>query len=81
MPRPKPILGDVEIVGEGNYLQKARRNFFLSGRCWMLLHNLSLELGINHSNVIEMAVRAYHQQIIGPVQGVPKRVKRDRDDF
>lgn len=76
MPRPRGELGQVKIVGEGNYLQKSRRNFFLSGRCWTLLHNLSLELGINHSNVIEMAVRAYHQQIIGPVNAVPKRTRR-----
>ena len=69
-------LGHVTIVGEGNYLGKARRNFYISNRCWQLLHALSLELGLNHSSVLEMAVRAYHQTVIGPVPPVPLRTRR-----
>lgn len=66
---------------EGNYLRKSRRNFNLSIRCWELLHRLSLELGVNHSNVIELAVREMHQKYIGPVKPVEPRDIAHKDFF
>lgn len=53
--------------GEGNYLGKARRNFYLSNRSFDLLHQLSLEYGINHSNILELAIREMYVKTFGPV--------------
>jgi hypothetical protein len=49
----------------GNYLCKARRNFYLTQRCWELMHEISMELGVNHSNVIEFAIRRMYSEICG----------------
>ena len=70
----------LRVIGEGNYLGKARRNFYISNRCWDLMHQLSLEFGINHSNVIEIAVRELYQRTYGSVPRIPLRA-RQRDDY
>lgn len=53
--------------GMGNYLGKQRRNFYITNRCWNMMHDLSIEIGINHSGIIELAVREmyirYHGQV------------------
>lgn len=72
---PKSI-GKVEIVSEGNWLGKSRRTYFLSNKCHDLLHEVSLQQGLNHSAVIELAVRVYYQQVIGPVPPIPLITRR-----
>ena len=66
----------VEIVGEGNWLGKARRNFYLSTTVNELIHKLSLELGISHSAVIELAAREMYARIHGSVPPVPLVTRR-----
>ena len=53
--------------GCGNYLGKQRRNFYITNRAWDLLHELTLELGTNHSSTLELAIREYYVKLIGPV--------------
>ena len=69
-------LGKVEIVAMGNWMGKARRNFMISNRCWHLMHELSLELGISHSAVIELSVRETYQRVYGRVPEIPLITKR-----
>lgn len=56
--------------GCGNYLGKQRRNFYITNRCWDLLHALSLEYGCNHSSMIELCVREKYVKDIGPVPAI-----------
>lgn len=62
-------LKDAHRAG-GNYLGKARRNFYISFRCWRLMHELSLEYGLSHSGVIEMAVRRFYVNTFGELPGI-----------
>jgi hypothetical protein len=66
--------------GEGNYLGKARRNFYISNKCWTLMHEIAMELGVNHSNVIELAVRKLYPEVTGkPVVPIIQNPKRHFD--
>lgn len=51
--------------GEGNYLQKSRKNFFLSRRCQDMLLELSCSLGVSQTSIIELAVREKYQKDLG----------------
>ena len=51
--------------GRGNYLQKSRRNVYLSGKCWEMLHEMGVEIGLNHSNTIEICVRMAYPKVLG----------------
>jgi hypothetical protein len=63
---------------EGNYLQKSRHNVNITRRAWDLCHELSMDLGINHSNVFELAIREMYQKYMGPVKPIePKVPHRD----
>jgi hypothetical protein len=67
--------------GEGNYLGKSRRNFYLSNKCWVLMHEMAMELGINHSNVIELAVRKLYPEVTGRTVTPIIQDPRKRFDF
>jgi hypothetical protein len=59
--------------GQGNYLAKQRRNFYLSNRCWEMMHTISLDIGVNHSAVIELAIREMYRRMIGNVPPIEYR--------
>ena len=75
----RPKIEILQVIGEGNYLQKSRRNFFISNRCWDLLHQISLEMGLSHSGCLELAVREMYQRMYGTVPPIPLRTKRRED--
>mgnify|MGYP001591247978 CR=1 FL=1 len=51
---------------EGNYLKKARKNFYLSEDVRYFIDRLAKYLGISEGAVIERAVRRYHIKKLGP---------------
>jgi hypothetical protein len=59
--------------GQGNYLAKHRRNFYLSNRCWQMMHAISLDLGLNHSGTIEIAIREMYRRVIGNLPPIEYR--------
>lgn len=59
--------------GQGNYLGKQRRNFYISNRCWEMMHKISLDIGVNHSAVIELAVREMYRRTIGDLPPIEYR--------
>lgn len=54
---------DVKTPGRGNWLGKQRRNFYLTNRCWRLMHELALDIGVSHGTIIELAVREMYARI------------------
>lgn len=58
---------DADLTACGNYLGKQRRNFNITNRCWDMMHNLSLDIGVNHSAIIELAVREMYCRYHGEV--------------
>jgi hypothetical protein len=62
-------------MSEGNYLRKARKNFFISADCIEMMEDLSRYEGLNHSGVIEQAVRAMFEKRMGPRPKPDKPVK------
>jgi hypothetical protein len=52
---------------EGNWLGKARHNFYITRRCWQLLHFLCMEYGLNHSSMLEICIREKYIKDIGPL--------------
>lgn len=77
MRRPKDI--EERPPGQGNYLAKQRRNFYISNRCWEMMHELSLDIGLNHSGIIELSIREMYRRYMGnvpPIQYVDGRIAR-----
>ena len=69
MPRLKEYhgIGHVEIIGEGNWLGKVRKNYMITQTAVDCCHELTLQTGFNHSHVVEWAIRKLYQELIGPV--------------
>ncbi|RPH38332.1 hypothetical protein EHM92_00175 [bacterium] len=55
----------------GNFLGKQRRNFNLTNRCWDMMHQLACDIGVNHSAIIELAIREMYTRY----QGTPEPIK------
>lgn len=58
---------DERLVGQGNWLGKAKHNIRITNRCWHMIHILSKEFGLNASSIIELSVRDKYVKEIGPV--------------
>jgi hypothetical protein len=52
-------------VSEGNYLQKRRKNFYLTADCCKIIIELAYKLGVSESGVLELAGRELYQKEIG----------------
>ena len=52
-------------MSEGNYLRKARKNYFISAMAVKMLEDLSMDKGVNHSGIIELAVRDMYEKRFG----------------
>ena len=52
-------------MSEGNYLQKRRKNFFISADACKIIVELAYKFGLSEGAVIELAVREKHQKEIG----------------
>jgi len=77
MQRPKP--DNIDMTGSGNFLGKRRRSIFISNKCWNLMHELSLELGLSHSGIIEIATRMYYREMTGKPANItytPERITK-----
>lgn len=53
--------------GQGNYLGKQRRNFYVTNRAWEMMHELSIDIGLSHSGIVELAVRDMYVRYHGSV--------------
>ncbi len=53
--------------GVGNYLGKQRRTLNLTNRGWDMAHEMSLDLGVSHSAVYDLAVREMWTRFHGHV--------------
>jgi hypothetical protein len=58
------------FTGEGNFLGSHRRNFSVPNRTFNQIHELSLELGVNHSVILVLAIRKYYKKIIGEAKPI-----------
>lgn len=53
--------------GVGNYLGKQRRTLSLTNTGWELAHKMSLDLGISHSGIYDLAIRKMYAEMYGQV--------------
>ena len=52
-------------MSEGNYLQKRRKNFYLTADVCKIIIELAYKLGVSESGVLELAGRELYQKEIG----------------
>ena len=60
-------MADERLKGMGNWLGKTRHNITMTDRGWDLTHRLAMEYGLDHSAIIELAVREKYLKEIGPL--------------
>ena len=76
----RPKVEILKVIGEGNYLQKQRRNFYIPRTTFEMLHELALMDGVSHSDEINLIVRRAYREVFGRVIPVPILKKGLEDD-
>lgn len=77
----RPKVEIVKVIGEGNYLEKQRRNFYIPRTTFEMLHELALMDGVSHSDEINLIVRRAYREVFGKVIPVPLIKKRVDDGY
>lgn len=77
----KPKVEILKVIGEGNYLEKQRRNFYIPRTTFEMLHELALMDGVSHSDEFNLIVRRAYREVFGKVIPVPIRRKKVDDGF
>lgn len=77
----RPKVEILKVVGEGNYLEKQRRNFYIPRTTFEMLHELALMDGVSHSDELNLIVRRAYREVFGKVIPVPLRKKTVDDGY